>query len=622
MACATEGCGRLADEGLYFAKLCRSHGDLITHTRSRGHRSAEDSSGYFSGSRSEAASSGDCSGLHSRIDRMDRSRGRGRKLFWRPKSVDSDVQFETAKLKETEVSDSALGMTDGKFGETEVTASVLGLTDGMHSASEAEDDRSSVSHSIPGDSAASSGCESETQRACVQPLVPSHGDCSRGESSKYNAEPEVGNVGFFCGNWGQRGSIAGDLFKKKRREAHDRQIMRCPAQVVILCEASAKVEEVLKSSAVAAEDPDAEGLAGRGSFEHYVVRGNEPDAAILVAARCDNCTDLKLLDYDVHLDHTYTQQRKKKMAKSRMLTCKVGFKQNVGHIGKSVTICGVHGNFKTMKLTWPQVYHQFWDRLASKIRDYDIEILAGDFNMSLTRVIPELRSRGIQCDCIAWYPWVHETERCHDQPLGFDSCGIFYIGGSVQATLKWGLYHLGTLTAGAAELTHSGLDTYSGDRCPGQPWKCYRSFKEDEKEHEKDLGARLTELLTPSTPQADLDMIPKRAGYSYCPYLRFSQKPMDINEWLVEGGYDPGSHFPLCVFTNNARARSAQKQKERAARYRAKSPKKHDERSRGSSRQDYKWRPPLKWNAYAESQWTPEAPTVGAYVSQCLPLHQ
>ena len=37
-------------------------------------------------------------------------------------------------------------------------------------------------------------------RARAQPLVQSHGeDRSRGESSKHNAEPEVGNAGCFCG---------------------------------------------------------------------------------------------------------------------------------------------------------------------------------------------------------------------------------------------------------------------------------------------------------------------------------------------------------------------------------------------------------------------------------------
>ena len=72
-----------------------------------------------------------------------------------------------------------------------------------------------------------------------------------------------------------------------------------------------------------------------------------------------------------------------------------------------------------MKIHWRSVWDAFWDRLAQKIDYFGVDILAGDFNMSLTRVVPELRSRGFEVDCIAWHPWLHATERCHGQPLGF-----------------------------------------------------------------------------------------------------------------------------------------------------------------------------------------------------------
>ena len=118
-----------------------------------------------------------------------------------------------------------------------------------------------------------------------------------------------------------------------------------------------------------------------------------------------------------------------------------------------------------------------------------------------------------------------------------------------------------------------GLDWYRGGNVPGQPWKCYRSGRYEETEGEKDLRARLIELLTPSTLQEDLDRIPRRDGKIYCPYLRFSQKAMHLEEWLVPQAHgDPlvhnGAHFPICVFTNNSRARSKEKQEERAARFR------------------------------------------------------
>ena len=109
----------------------------------------------------------------------------------------------------------------------------------------------------------------------------------------------------------------------------------------------------------------------------------------------------------------------------------------------------------------------------------------------------------------------------------------------------------------------SSLDVYNGQNHPGQHWAAYRTKKNDP-EHEKCLKARLEDLLTPSTAVAELYAMPKREGSWYCPYLRLKQKQLDKNEWLVNGTIHNGSHFPLCVFTHNASARSAERAKERA----------------------------------------------------------
>ena len=170
---------------------------------------------------------------------------------------------------------------------------------------------------------------------------------------------------------------------------------------------------------------------------------------------------------------------------------------------------------------------------------------------------------------------------CHREvsrsTVGFCSCGIFYIGGKAQVRLHWSLDHLADLTTAVestdlADITAVaegiGLDIYKGQNAPGQHWRCYRSRAEDEEDTDKDLRARLTELLTPSTEQEYLDSIPKREGYSYCPYIRFAQKKMNKNDWLVDGEIHNGAHFPLCVFTRGARARSAVAQVRRAKRNR------------------------------------------------------
>ena len=258
------------------------------------------------------------------------------------------------------------------------------------------------------------------------------------------------------------------------------------------------------------------------------------------------------------------------IATTRTLICQVGFKQNVGHIGTDAVVCGVHGHSMTMRCQWPRALDEFWKRLADQIKKYGVQILAGDFNMSMTNVIPKLRSHGIQCDCIAWYPWVHKTYRHNGQPLGFDSCAIFYIGGNVQSQLHWGLQHLNTLTA-VADTSNKDVfaqfDVYESKNPPGQIWDCYRTPVAPYVQ--KDLSARLVDLLTPSNQQWELDAIKKRHWNSYCPYLRFKQKPLDRKEWLsglVNGKQENGAHSILCAYTNNSRARSAAKHEERERR--------------------------------------------------------
>jgi len=275
----------------------------------------------------------------------------------------------------------------------------------------------------------------------------------------------------------------------------------------------------------------------------------------------------------VHHDHRYKFKGKEKVAKSRFLTCKVFFKQNIGHLGKDFVVCGVHGHYKTMKIEWPEAWVKFWDRLADKIVKYGIQFMAGDFNMSLTEVPKQLRSRGIKVDCVSWYPWLHTTKQLHDQPLGFDSCAIFYIGGNLEVRMPYDFREIPRLCAVAAEVHRKTgddpLDEYEGQNHPGQHWSCYRSKGLKETEDEKDLMKRLRDLLIPSTSYQELQAIP-RTNF-YCPYLRVTQKRMDKNEWRVGDRIHNGAHFPLCVFTKNASARSRDAAKRRGEKPRRRS---------------------------------------------------
>ena len=84
--------------------------------------------------------------------------------------------------------------------------------------------------------------------------------------------------------------------------------------------------------------------------------------------------------------------------------------------------------------------------------------------MSVTEVVKQLRSRGIIIGCVAWHPWIHDSTLVNKQPLGFDSCAIFYIGGSVKVEMLWNLNHINIFTAVADDI--NGLVAQRVDAVP------------------------------------------------------------------------------------------------------------------------------------------------------------
>jgi hypothetical protein len=272
----------------------------------------------------------------------------------------------------------------------------------------------------------------------------------------------------------------------------------------------------------------------------------------------------------VHFDHNYRDRGKTNQARSRVLTCEINFKQNVGYLGRKIVVTAVHGHYNTMKVRWSEVWVDFWDRLARRIKHFGVNFLAGDFNMSLTEVCKQLRMRNIDVSCAAWYPWLHTETEVHGSKLGFDSCGIFYIGGAAEVTPLYGLDHLSKLTAVAGEELHEELflemDEYKGANVPGQHWSCYRQGHKNQTDEQKDLMARLTDLLTPATLPDDLPAAVYYGKKSKTfPYLRLKQKKLDQKEWLVSHvnpsservtEIHAGAHFPLCIWTNNTGRRS------------------------------------------------------------------
>ncbi len=225
---------------------------------------------------------------------------------------------------------------------------------------------------------------------------------------------------------------------------------------------------------------------------------------------------------------------------------------------------------------WPKKLEAFWVWLVEKIKEHDVRVLMGDFNMSLFRVIPELRSRGTTVDLGAWYPWKEPA----GAPMS-DSCGIFFVNcpgdyqlhkglGDLHADSETGILHL-SQSAVAGEDVEGGFDRIDPDGGPGMSLTTYLP------KWEKDLRRKFEPSLTPSEASqlAVQEMNAKGKGKAQA--LEFQQrqrtcikvreKRLQAKLWRCNGQDFKGSHFPICAFTQNVCRRSPEKTKERSQKH-------------------------------------------------------
>ena len=69
---------------------------------------------------------------------------------------------------------------------------------------------------------------------------------------------------------------------------------------------------------------------------------------------------------------------------------------------------------------------RFFDELVTYIIEFRVRVVAGDFNMALWTVVPELRARGLQANLAAWFPW----KMSYASQARMDSCCVILIGGT------------------------------------------------------------------------------------------------------------------------------------------------------------------------------------------------
>ena len=201
------------------------------------------------------------------------------------------------------------------------------------------------------------------------------------------------------------------------------------------------------------------------------------------------------------------------MAISRSWIAKVTLPSSVGFLGKEHNVMVVHmHNDLANNVLGAQKLFSFWGWLWDKIKTYRVQVLMGDFNMSLFRVIPELRNRGVTIDLGAWYPW----KSLEGEPMS-DSCGIFFVNLPGMYTLdkKLGDLHdkdptgvlsrglpVGASAAVAETFRSGGYDLIEANGGPGMPFKTYLPKQNDLAAEIEDAKAKLTPSLTPSTQSA------------------------------------------------------------------------------------------------------------------------
>lgn len=208
---------------------------------------------------------------------------------------------------------------------------------------------------------------------------------------------------------------------------------------------------------------------------------------------------------------------------------------------------------------------EFWPWLAATLKKYEVQVLVGDFNVSLFKVVPELRSRGVPASLAAWYPWRTTST---NQPMA-DSCGIFVCVPAVVTP---------NLTTNMFDTPWFGLDEIEEHGGPGQSLHTYLPKSQEIIEKLKDTFDAAVAAEGPEKGKGkgkgkdkdDAAVAGKGKGkgkkQNQREGLTVREKRLNVVTWMHQGKNHKGSHFPLAAFTNNVGRRSEERYVARANR--------------------------------------------------------
>ena len=356
---------------------------------------------------------------------------------------------------------------------------------------------------------------------------------------------------------------------------------KTPAQVIIVTECDQALEDALNTKGRPAEDAPAvaggqKTLDQRPQYEYVTMRSRE-QAGVLVGVRASVGKKLDLLYWNKRFDGNYKGKsgQKQRRAYTRLMAVRVHTDSPVGHLGAYHNILVVHlHNTTAKKGQGAEVYADNWAEIASVIKDEKIQILAGDFNMSLFVVRPELAKHGVQVQLAAWYPWKVEGT---GEPRA-DSVGIFFCEFVGEFKLRVGFDEMHSngpngflfadagqqLAAVAAEPGTVRYDRHSEEDGPGFPISSYLPNTTKNRKHKhidvlmptfqphkesvaavaarKDASDRLAVAQKNKEPKKTWPVVP--------PLFRCKHMNMNADLWKINGVVYRGSHMPICAGLN------------------------------------------------------------------------
>ena len=381
--------------------------------------------------------------------------------------------------------------------------------------------------------------------------------------ANYIHREDVGNLGVFLANWGRTAT------DESMQRTLDAMIKRSPCQILIMNEVDARTMDMLTASPRSlAQQPEEShenaavaAFFARPDYEWSVAktkreRGTEiqREVGTIVAVKTTNAEEppLKILHNEVVYDGSFRKGNKNVEAYTHLIIVEPNLRNNTGHLGKTPVTMGVHFHYATAgyQKGLREKHRDFWNKLARLIERHGVVILAGDWNKSIMKVVPELRSRGVLIETAAWYPWCGGVR---DAPHA-DSLAIFIVNIVAETKLVVDISMIGDAEpyAGFAQTLSSWpvtngpgmlVDSYLP---PTQPaGEKVKGFLERQFQTREEFARKLKEsgstVVDPAKPHC-------------C--LITKEKRLMADLWSLNGQFYNGSHFPLCIFTANTGRRS------------------------------------------------------------------